>query len=142
MVMFGGIPEKQHIDYLKDNKPHILVGTPGRVLALTKKKILKLDKVKQCVVVRGVASGGLLISPLMAWGDRSKFHYQCSPCFCVRVARTALSSVRATYAPIAYGTDCENGCNALLLLFEKLFTREPFVFDWFSLTYSFVIIPR
>jgi len=50
MVMFGGIPEKQHIDYLKDNKPHIVVGTPGRVLALAKKKVLKLDKVKHFVL--------------------------------------------------------------------------------------------
>jgi superfamily II DNA/RNA helicase len=31
---------------LKTAPPHILVGTPGRILALIRRKVLKLDKVK------------------------------------------------------------------------------------------------
>ena len=37
-VIYGGVPISDHITLLKGlNKPHIIVGTPGRVLALVKK---------------------------------------------------------------------------------------------------------
>ena len=33
-----------------DEKPHIVVGTPGRILELVRKKVLKLDHVKRFVL--------------------------------------------------------------------------------------------
>ena len=45
-VMYGGEPIATHEKLLKNTPPHILVGTPGRLLAMVKRKTLKLDKVK------------------------------------------------------------------------------------------------
>jgi len=45
-VMYGGEPIATHEKLLKTSPPHILVGTPGRLLALIRRKTLKLDKVK------------------------------------------------------------------------------------------------
>jgi ATP-dependent RNA helicase UAP56/SUB2 len=40
-VIYGGEPIDAHIKLLKgDNSPHIIVGTPGRILALTRDKAL------------------------------------------------------------------------------------------------------
>ena len=39
-VIYGGEPIEDQIDKLKADKPPIIVGTPGRVLALTRKNIL------------------------------------------------------------------------------------------------------
>ena len=42
---------KNHIELLKGLKPpHIVVGTPGRILALCKEKHLKLDNLKMFVL--------------------------------------------------------------------------------------------
>ncbi|KAI8367662.1 ATP-dependent RNA helicase uap56 [Radiomyces spectabilis] len=51
-VFYGGVPMTKDIEILKDkNKcPHILVGTPGRVLALVREKYLKLNNVKHFVL--------------------------------------------------------------------------------------------
>jgi len=49
-VFYGGVPVKTHKDCLKNTPPHILVGTPGRILGLTRSKDLKLDKIKHFVV--------------------------------------------------------------------------------------------
>jgi len=49
-VFYGGVPIKTHKDILKNNPPHILVGTPGRILGLTRSKDLKLDKINHFVV--------------------------------------------------------------------------------------------
>jgi ATP-dependent RNA helicase UAP56/SUB2 len=50
-VLFGGIPIREHQRMLKEDTPHIIVGTPGRTLALlTKEKALKLDKLKRFVM--------------------------------------------------------------------------------------------
>jgi len=49
-VFFGGMPTTQNITALKKNKPHIIVGTPGRVLALIRDKHLKLNNVKHFVL--------------------------------------------------------------------------------------------
>ena len=48
--LVSGVPIKTHKDILKNNPPHILVGTPGRILGLTRSKDLKLDKIKHFVV--------------------------------------------------------------------------------------------
>jgi ATP-dependent RNA helicase UAP56/SUB2 len=49
-VVYGGIPIAKDKEMLKDNCPHVLIGTPGRVLALTREKDLKLDKTSQFVL--------------------------------------------------------------------------------------------
>ncbi|GAB5036279.1 atp-dependent rna helicase uap56 [Nannochloropsis oceanica] len=50
-VFYGGVPIKQNMELLNsDQKPHIIVGTPGRILELVRKKVLKLDHVKRFVL--------------------------------------------------------------------------------------------
>jgi len=46
-VFYGGQPIQDDIKTLKGlNPPHIIVGTPGRILALTKKKDLDLSNLQ------------------------------------------------------------------------------------------------
>jgi len=46
-VLYGGIPLKTNLQLLKDDPPHIVVGTPGRIKdLLSRPDGLKLDKVK------------------------------------------------------------------------------------------------
>ncbi len=48
--MFGGVPiEENKRDLKSDQKPHIIVGTPGRILDLSN-GLLKFDKLKYFVV--------------------------------------------------------------------------------------------
>ena len=49
-VFYGGVSIKQNHETLKSDCPHIVVGTPGRVLALIKDKTLSLKKVKHFVL--------------------------------------------------------------------------------------------
>jgi len=49
-VFFGGMPIKKDEQVLKDNCPHIVVGTPGRILALAKDKKLKMQNVKHFIL--------------------------------------------------------------------------------------------
>lgn len=51
-VFYGGTPLKRDQDILRNKElcPHILVGTPGRVLALIKEKTLNLKNVKHFVL--------------------------------------------------------------------------------------------
>ncbi|KAF9400496.1 Suppressor of the cold-sensitive snRNP biogenesis mutant brr1-1 [Podila epigama] len=51
-VFYGGTPLKRDQDILKSKElcPHILVGTPGRVLALIRENTLKLGSVKHFVL--------------------------------------------------------------------------------------------
>ena len=49
-VFFGGIAISKDEDTLKANTPHIIVGTPGRILALARKKSLDLKNLKQFVI--------------------------------------------------------------------------------------------
>merc|ERR1711977_590908 len=49
-VIFGGEPIKKHKDELSSSMPHIIVATPGRLLALTKDKTVDLSKVKHFVL--------------------------------------------------------------------------------------------
>lgn len=48
-VIMGGVPIKDHIKLLKEN-PTIIVGTPGRILELIKKKILDVKKLKHFIL--------------------------------------------------------------------------------------------
>jgi len=49
-VFYGGTPIKADRDMLKNNTPHVVVGTPGRIKGLAKEGTLKLDKVKHFVL--------------------------------------------------------------------------------------------
>jgi superfamily II DNA/RNA helicase len=49
-VFFGGMPIKLDEDVLKKNCPHIVVGTPGRILALGRQKNLNLKNVKHFIL--------------------------------------------------------------------------------------------
>jgi len=49
-VVYGGIPIAKDKENLKKDPPHVLIGTPGRLLALAKDKDIKLDKVMQFVL--------------------------------------------------------------------------------------------
>jgi superfamily II DNA/RNA helicase len=49
-VFFGGLPTKHDEETLKKNCPHIVVGTPGRILALAKSKALNLRYVKHFII--------------------------------------------------------------------------------------------
>merc|ERR1712241_971489 len=43
-VVYGGMPIVKDKEMLKDSCPHVLIGTPGRVLGLSRDGDLKLDK--------------------------------------------------------------------------------------------------
>jgi ATP-dependent RNA helicase UAP56/SUB2 len=45
-VIYGGTPVRQHKDLFATNPPHVVVGTPGRVLDLIRQKVMKTGKVK------------------------------------------------------------------------------------------------
>jgi ATP-dependent RNA helicase UAP56/SUB2 len=49
-VVYGGTPIAKDLEMLKDNCPHVLIGTPGRVLGLVKNKDLKLEKLSQFIL--------------------------------------------------------------------------------------------
>jgi superfamily II DNA/RNA helicase len=49
-LFFGGLPTKNDENVLKKNYPHIVVGTPGRILALEKSKALYLYYVKHFII--------------------------------------------------------------------------------------------
>ncbi|ORX53818.1 hypothetical protein BCR36DRAFT_582070 [Piromyces finnis] len=49
-TIYGGVPIKENIDEIQNEKPQIIVGTPGRVLALIRNKTLNLRNVKHFVL--------------------------------------------------------------------------------------------
>jgi superfamily II DNA/RNA helicase len=49
-VFYGGVPVQTHRDMLKSNPPHIVIGTPGRILQLANEKVLKLSGIKHFVI--------------------------------------------------------------------------------------------
>jgi len=49
-VVYGGVPISKDREMLKESCPHVLIGTPGRLLGLLREKDLKLDKVCQFVL--------------------------------------------------------------------------------------------
>jgi len=49
-VVYGGMPIAKDREMLRDNCPHVLIGTPGRVLGLLREKDLKLDKLSHFVL--------------------------------------------------------------------------------------------
>jgi superfamily II DNA/RNA helicase len=49
-VFYGGVNIKTHKDLLKNECPHIVVGTPGRILGLTRDKDLSLKSVRHFIL--------------------------------------------------------------------------------------------
>ncbi|CAH0557495.1 unnamed protein product [Brassicogethes aeneus] len=49
-VFFGGLPIQKDEELLKNNCPHIVVGTPGRILALVRSKKLNLKHLKHFIL--------------------------------------------------------------------------------------------
>ena len=49
-VYYGGINMKQDLENLKKEPPHIVVGTPGRILALARNGALDLKKIKHFIL--------------------------------------------------------------------------------------------
>lgn len=49
-VLFGGLPIEDHKKLLKDTKPHIIVGTPGRIMQLVREKSLVLTNLKRFIM--------------------------------------------------------------------------------------------
>lgn len=49
-VFFGGLPIHKDEEVLKTNCPHIVVGTPGRILALVRSKKLNLKHLKHFIL--------------------------------------------------------------------------------------------
>lgn len=49
-TIIGGMDEEGQVLTLENNPPHIVIGTPGRVLKLTKEGKIKLDNLKYFVV--------------------------------------------------------------------------------------------
>merc|ERR1711935_1118832 len=49
-VFYGGVPVAEHKRILKSECPHIIVGTPGRILALVRSKKLNLKNLKHFIL--------------------------------------------------------------------------------------------
>lgn len=49
-VVYGGSPIGKQIERIKRNQPQIIVGTPGRLLDLMNRNVLKLDELKTLVL--------------------------------------------------------------------------------------------
>ena len=49
-VFFGGIPIKDNQNVLESIRPHIVLGTTGRILALAKMKALNLHHIKHFII--------------------------------------------------------------------------------------------
>jgi superfamily II DNA/RNA helicase len=49
-VFFGGVDIKKDQEKLKSRCPHVAVGTPGRILALTRVKSLTLKSIKHFIL--------------------------------------------------------------------------------------------
>merc|ERR1711865_194653 len=49
-VVYGGTPIAKDREMLKTDGPQVVIGTPGRILALAREKDLKLDKLSQFVL--------------------------------------------------------------------------------------------
>ena len=51
-VFYGGVPVTEHKRILKSECPHIIVGTPGRILQLVREKELLTKGIKHFILVR------------------------------------------------------------------------------------------
>jgi len=49
-VVYGGVNFAEHKKMIEEDTPHILIGTPGRVLHLLNENVLKLDNLKRFIL--------------------------------------------------------------------------------------------
>lgn len=49
-VVFGGVPFREHQKLLATDKPHVVVATPGRMLALIRDKAIDLSHLKRFIL--------------------------------------------------------------------------------------------
>jgi ATP-dependent RNA helicase UAP56/SUB2 len=49
-VFFGGIPLQNHLELLKEGQPHVVIGTPGRLLELINRGNVNVSHVKRFVM--------------------------------------------------------------------------------------------
>jgi len=49
-VVYGGVPVMQQVSMLRQERPNVVVGTPGRVLDLVQRGELRLDNVKRFIL--------------------------------------------------------------------------------------------
>jgi superfamily II DNA/RNA helicase len=49
-VFYGGVPIQKDKDTLKNEQPHIAIGTPGRILQLAEEKALDLKNLKYFIL--------------------------------------------------------------------------------------------
>lgn len=50
LLIIGGENSQEQVNKLKNEKPHIIIGTPGRILALIRKKDLNPDNIQVFVI--------------------------------------------------------------------------------------------
>lgn len=87
-VFYGGVNIKTHKDILKNECPHIVVGTPGRILGLARDKDLSLKSVRHFILDecdKMLESLGMaLILEMTASTLNSSFYSQTitAPCRC------------------------------------------------------------
>lgn len=48
--IYGGASYEKQLNSLKKDKPHIVVGTPGRIIDLVKKRVLSFDQASFCIL--------------------------------------------------------------------------------------------
>jgi ATP-dependent RNA helicase UAP56/SUB2 len=81
-VFYGGTPLKANVDLLSgDAKPHIVVGTPGRILELVRKKHLKLDHLKRFVL----DECDNLLDKLGGWHHHHHHHHHHHDSVCIDI---------------------------------------------------------
>jgi len=49
-VVYGGVPFEDNKRMLEKEKPHVLIGTPGRLMHLVREKVMNLEKVQRFVM--------------------------------------------------------------------------------------------
>jgi len=49
-VVYGGVPFEDNRKMIEKEKPHVLIGTPGRLMHLTREKVANLEKVQRFIM--------------------------------------------------------------------------------------------
>ena len=80
-VFYGGVNIRIHKDMLKNECPHIVVGTPGRILALARNKDLGLKNVRHFILDE-------CDKMLESLGMVFLFFFLLSPCLCELVLKS------------------------------------------------------
>ena len=80
-VFYGGVNIRIHKDMLKNECPHIVVGTPGRILALARDKDLGLKNVRHFILDE-------CDKMLESLGMVFLFFFLLSPCLCELVLKS------------------------------------------------------